>query len=175
MDPHGIVRSLPSGVLLAVLAQILLQTSPAVAQATLPAHVGDQIGQHVFGIGIAAGPVSGIGLSFRHHLPGRFSYQVTGGIIKVDDKLSYAIGGEAQFDFTRRPSERFFLVLAAGYYHSGKSGDNELAGPGRVGLGVGGELSLGGPVHASGEVLFSYFSDGNVLPLPQIGIHYYFY
>ena len=100
---------------------------------------------------------------------------MTGGIIKVDEKVSYAIGGEAQFDFTRKESDRFFLVLAAGYYYSGKSGENELKGPARIGLGVGAETSLGGPLQVSGEVLFSYFSDGNVLPLPQVGLHYYFY
>ena len=93
----------------------------------------------------------------------------------MDDKLSYAVGAEAQFDFSRKESERFFLVLATGYYHSGKPEENELSGPVRVGLGVGAEVSLGGQLHASGEVLFCYFSDGNVLPLPQVGLHYYFY
>jgi hypothetical protein len=40
---------------------------------------------------------------------------------------------------------------------------------------VGGELYLGAGFHGTGEILFSYFSDGNVLPLPQIGFYYYFY
>ena len=62
-----------------------------------------------------------------------------------------------QFDFTRKESDRFFLVLAGGYYYSGKTGENDLKGPGRVGLGVGAETSLGGPLQVSGEVLFSYF------------------
>jgi hypothetical protein len=166
---------MPSLRAVAILAVLVLSTSSARAQATLPAQGGEQISRHVFGIGVSAGPVSGIGLSFRHHLPARFSYQVTGGIIKVDEKLSYAVGGEAQFDFTRKESDRFFLVLAAGYYYTGKPDDNELEGPARVGLGVGAELSLGGPLHANGEILFSYFSDGNVLPLPQVGLYYYFY
>ena len=175
MDTHRIGRSVPWVALWMGLAALLWQGPSAHAQATLPMQTGDHIRQNVFGIGVAAGPVSGIGLSFRHHLPARFSYQITGGIIKVDDKVNYAVGGEAQFDFTRAEANRFFLVLAAGYYYSGKSGDNELEGPGRMGLGVGAEVSLGGPVHVNGEVLFSYFSDGNVLPLPQVGLYYYFY
>jgi len=175
MDTDWVGRRIPALAGCILTAALVLMAPAARAQATLPAQQGAQISRHVFGIGISVGPVSGIGLSFRHHLPTRFSYQVTGGIIKVDDKLSYAVGGEAQFDFTRKESERFFLVLAAGYYYSGSAGENELQGPGRLGLGVGAEVSLGGQVHASGELLFSYFSDGNVLPLPQIGVHYYFY
>jgi len=146
------------------------------AQASLPPdRAGSSPNRSVFGIGIAAGPVSGIGLSFRHHFPGRFSYQLTGGIIKVDEELSYAVGVEFQFDLMRKETDRVFIVAAGGYYHSGKSGENSLDGPARLGLGVGGELYLGGGFHGTGEILFCYFSDGNVLPLPQVGFHYYFY
>jgi hypothetical protein len=146
------------------------------AQASLPPdREGTSPHRSVFGIGIAVGPVSGIGLSFRHHFPGRFSYQITGGIIKVDEQLHYAVGLELQWDLIRKETDRIFIVAAGGYYHSGKSGENSLEGPGRLGLGVGGELYLGGGFHGTGEILFSYFSDGNVLPLPQVGFHYYFY
>ena len=175
MDTDWVGKTLPRRAAWAVIGALVVLAPHARSQATLPAQAGQEISRHVFGIGISAGAVSGIGLSFRHHFPARFSYQFTGGIIKADEKLSYAVGGEAQFDFTRKESERFFLALAAGYYYSGKSGENELDGPLRIGLGVGAEVSLGGQVHASGEVLFSYFSDGNVLPLPQVGLHYYFY
>ena len=146
------------------------------AQASLPPdREGTSPDRSVFGIGIAVGPVSGIGLSFRHHLPGRFSYQITGGIIKVDEELHYAVGLELQFDLIRKETDRIFIVAAGGYYHSGKSEENSLEGPARLGLGVGGEVYLGAGFHGTGEILFCYFSDGNVLPLPQIGFHYYFY
>jgi hypothetical protein len=85
------------------------------------------------------------------------------------------VGLELQWDLIRKETDRIFIVAAGGYYHSGKSGENSLEGPGRLGLGVGGELYLGGGFHGTGEILFSYFSDGNVLPLPQVGFHYYFY
>jgi hypothetical protein len=175
MDSDRVGWRMPSLTAVGALAVLILSAPVARAQATLPLQGGEQINRNVFGIGVSAGPVSGIGLSFRHHLPARFSYQVTGGIIKVDEKLSYALGAEAQFDFTRKESDRFYLVLAAGYYYTGKPDENELEGPARAGLGVGAELSLGGPLHVNGELLFSYFSDGNVLPLPQVGLHYYFY
>ena len=143
MDTDRVGRKSSLTAAAAVVAALVALSPQARAQATLPAHSGEQISRNVFGIGLSAGPVSGIGLSFRHHLPARFSYQLAGGIIKVDDKLSYAVGAEAQFDFSRKESERFFLVLATGYYHSGKPEENELSGPVRVGLGVGAEVPWG--------------------------------
>jgi len=161
----------------AAIAALMLLTSPAAhPQAVLPDRGGATgLRQSVFGLGLAAGMVSGIGLSFRHHLPSVFSYQITGGIVKPGDKLSYAIGAEVQFDLVRSPSTRFFVAGGAGYYYSGTSSHNDVEGPGRFGAGVGGEIAIGGGFHVSGELMFSYFTDGSVLPLPQAGIHYYFY
>ncbi|MEW6511462.1 MAG: hypothetical protein AB1428_10925 [Bacteroidota bacterium] len=131
--------------------------------------------EQVFGLGFAGGAATGVGLSFRHHLPGSWSYEITGGIIKVDDKTSYAVGGELQYDLVRADVSRFFVAGGMGYYYSGRGAGNGMAGPGRIGLGVGGELPMASGFHVSGELLFTYFTDGTVLPLPQAGIHYYFY
>ena len=148
----------------------------AQGQVVAPSKETDQpLRQSLFGLGIFGGPAGGFGISFRHHLPSAFSYQVTGGIINVDDKLKYDIGVELQYDLVRGPSGRFFAAGAASYFFSGKGGVNEIEGPGRVGLGVGGELFIGAGFHASADLLFTYFSDSTVLPLPQVGIFYYFY
>jgi hypothetical protein len=161
----------------AVFAALMLLISPASnAQAVLPERGGTAaLRENVFGLGVAAGMVSGIGLSFRHHLPSVFSYQITGGIVKPGDRLHYTIGAEVQFDLVRSYVSRFFVAGGAGYYYSGTTGHNELEGPGRVGLGLGGEIATLSGIHVCGELMFSYFTDGSVLPLPQIGIHYYFY
>ncbi|MBP1648930.1 MAG: hypothetical protein H6Q30_2375 [Bacteroidetes bacterium] len=129
----------------------------------------------LFGLGVFGGPAGGLGISFRHHLPAAFSYQVTGGIINVDDKLNYDIGVEAQYDLVRGPSGRFFAAGAGSYFYSGTDGVNQMKGPGRFGLGVGGEAFIGAGFHAAAELLFTYFTDDTVLPLPQFGIYYYFY
>ena len=146
------------------------------SQAVLPDRGQDSgLRTNVFGLGVAAGPATGVGLSFRHHLPSVFSYQITGGIIKVDDKLSYAVGFAANADLVRGARSRFYVGGGVGYYHSGRSDRNELEGPARIAAGIGGELHVGNGFHALGEIMFVYFSDGNVLPLPQVGLFYYFY
>jgi hypothetical protein len=149
----------------------------AASQAVLPDRAsGRDMKQQVFGLGFDGGFAGGVGIAFRHHLPGPFSYQVTGGIIKVDERLMYSVGGQLQFDLVRGAASRFFTALAAGYYCSAKSGgENRMAAPTRVGLGIGAEVPFASGFHGSVSLLFTYFSDGTVLPLPQVGFYYYFY
>jgi hypothetical protein len=158
-----------------ILFLVFLIPSAAWSQVAVPGTSdGTKLRQSVFGIGLAAGPASGMGLSFRHHLPSSLSYQITGGVIKVDEKLYYDIGGELQYDFILGTSSRVFAVAGFGYYHAGKSDENELEGPARAGLGIGGEFRFLESFHAIVEGVFTYFTDGTILPLPQVGIYYYF-
>ena len=158
-----------------ILALIALTAGSARTQVVLP-EKGQEPGLHqnVFGLGLWGGAATGLGLSFRHHLPSQLSYMVTGGIIKVDERLSYDIGVEAQFDLVRNQTNRFFVAGGFGHYYSGKN-FNEMAAPTRLGLGIGGEFAVTPGIHTTVELMFTYFSDGNVLPLPQLGFHYYFY
>ncbi|HTS00133.1 MAG TPA: hypothetical protein VML00_10300 [Bacteroidota bacterium] len=160
----------------AALLVAALYALPARSQAVLPERGRDGgLRENVYGLGLSVGAASGIGLSFRHHLPGYFSYQLIGGIIKVDNRTLYAIGGEFQYDFIRGSGVRFFAAGATGFYYAGRGHGNEIDGPGRLGAGIGAEVPVQGGFHLSGELLFTYFSDGNVLPLPQLAMHYYFY
>ena len=155
---------------------LLLYAVPSRPQAVLPEKGRDGgLRENVYGLGLAAGAASGIGLSFRQHFPGYVSYQLIGGIIKVDNQTSYAFGAELQYDFIRGAGVRFFAAAAGGYYYSGGEKGNEVHGPGRFGAGIGAEVPVQGGFHISGELLFTFFSNGNVLPLPQLGMHYYFY
>jgi hypothetical protein len=128
----------------------------------------------VYGLGFSAGWASGIGLSFRSHLPSKSSVQAVFGIIKSSSKLSMTIGGEYQYDLVRDNSTRFFICSAASYFYNGID-NNEVTGPFRFGAGVGGEFHVQGAFHVTLEGLFVYFSDGRILPLPQIAAHYYFF
>jgi len=158
-----------------VLLLAFLIVSLASAQVVLP-EKGQEPGlrENVFGLGLWGGAATGLGLSFRHHLPSQLSYMVTGGIVKVDEKLSYDIGVEGQFDLARSETNRFFVAGGFGHYYSGKN-ENRMDAPTRIGLGIGGEFAVTPGIHTTIELMFTYFSDGNVLPLPQFGFHYYFY
>ena len=155
-------------------AMLVLETG--IAQINIPKQ--DQpvaFDRSVYGLGLAAGCVSGFGLSFRHHLPSVLSYQLVGGIIKADSKLNYNVCGEMQGDIMRGETTRFYGCGGLGYFFSGESGNNELDGPLRFGLGIGVEKGRVESFSLSAELLFTYFTDGTVLPLPQIAAHYYFY
>ena len=130
--------------------------------------------ENVFGLGFSIGAASGLGLSFRHHLPSIVSYEINGGVIKVDDRMLYDIGGQLQVDLSRTGSTRFFVAGAFAYFYAGSSNHNEMSAPERVGLGLGGEMHSASGFHVTLELLFTYFADATVLPLPQIGAHYYF-
>jgi hypothetical protein len=153
----------------------LIVSGACSAQVVMPDRgASAELKRNVFGLGFAGGPASGIGLSFRHHLPSIMSYQINGGIIKVDDRMSYTIGAEVQGDLARTQVARFFAVGGISYFYTGRTNHNDMDGPGRVGVGLGGEVYGGSGIHTTVELLFTYFSDGTVLPLPQIGFHYYF-
>jgi hypothetical protein len=159
----------------AVIALTVFAAFVANSQAVLPERGQEpQLRESVFGLGLWAGPATGLGLSFRHHLPSQLSYMVSGGIIKVDDRLSYDVGVEAQFDLARNTTSRFFVGGGFGNYYAGAD-SNEMDAPIRAGLGVGAELAVTPGIHTSVELMFTYFSSGQVLPLPQLGFHYYFY
>ncbi len=160
---------------LTLLAAVACLTAAAWSQVVTPEPgSAGRLRESVFGLGIAAGPASGLGLSFRHHLPSVVSYEINGGIIKVDDRLLYDIGGELQIDLSRGGATRFFVAGAFAYYYAGTANHNEMEAPERVGLGLGGEMYSGQGFHATVELIFTYFSDATVLPLPQFGLHYYF-
>jgi hypothetical protein len=155
---------------------LLLISASAHAQVVMPDRgAATDMKRSVFGLGFVGGPATGLGLSFRHHLPSIVSYQINGGIIKVDDRMSYSIGTEVQVDLTRNEALRFFASGGASYFYSGKSSHNDMEGPGRFGIGLGGEFHAGSGVHTTLEMLFTAFTDGTVLPLPQLGFHYYFH
>ncbi len=149
-------------------------TTSCIGQVAEPETETKEMRTSVYGVGLSVGVASGFGLSFRHHFPSNFSYQLVGGIIKADEKVSYNIGGALHYDFVRGQSTRFFGGGAMGYFYQGDN-NNELKTPFRLGLGIGGEFRIAEALHFSAELLFTYFSNGDIIPLPQAGIHYYFF
>ncbi len=134
----------------------------------------EDLGRDVYGLGVSVGPASGIGISFRNHLPSKVSYQIVGGIIRWGGSTSASIGAELQYDLVREKSTRLFFGPSTSYFYNG-SGGNTFAGPFRLGVGVGGELNVQKAINISLEAVFVYFSNGDIAPMPQIACHYYFY
>jgi len=133
-----------------------------------------QFGKTVFGLGFAGGPASGVGVSFRTHLPSKSSFQFVFGIIKANNRLSTSVGAEYQYDLVRGRSTRFFVGPSFAYFYSGAN-ENEMDAPFRGGAGVGIEFAIQDALHMSAEGAFVFFSDGTILPLPQFTVHYYFF
>jgi hypothetical protein len=150
-----------------VLGSVIAQVSPA--------NQSQHFQSPVFGLGLSASMVSGFGISFRQHFPSELSYQVVGGIIKTDTHLHYNLGGELQYDVFHGEATRFYTSGGLGYFYSGEEGNNSLSAPLRIGIGIGGEWSNLASFHFASALMFTYFSDGTVLPLPQISAHYYFF
>jgi hypothetical protein len=134
----------------------------------------EDLNRPVYGLGLSAGWASGVGLSFRSHFPSKSSLQAVFGIIKTSDKLAMSLGGEYQYDLVRSNATRFFITGTLAYFYHG-SGFNEVDGPFRMGGGIGGEFHAQDALHITVEGVFVYFSDGRVIPLPQIAAHYYFF
>jgi len=162
-------------ILLCLLFFFLLVPSHLVSQVSIEGNQqAENLGRNVYGLGISVGPASGVGISFRDHLPSKISFQIVGGIIKSGDKTSASIGAEFQYDLVRAKSTRLYVGPSTSYFYSG-SGGNTFDGPFRLGIGVGGELNLQTAVNISLEGVFVYFSNGDIAPMPQIACHYYFY
>ena len=171
----SMMRSHPTlNSLLMLVALNIFAVSVMRAQVVMPSSQSTSIRQNVFGLGFFGGASGGLGLSFRHHLPSPLSYQITGGIIKISEKLSSDIGVELQYDLARGSGTRFFVAGGFAYFYKGKDGNNEFDAANRGGLGLGGEWVMSGGLHFVAEAMFTFFSDGNILPLPQFGFYYYF-
>lgn len=154
---------------------VLLLSSSANAQVAVSDVKGEAFGRSIHGLGFSGGPASGIGFTYRFHTDGKSSLQAVLGVFKPKNTDTfYSFGAEFQQDLTRSNSARFFFGSATSYIYNG-SGSNKYAAPFRIGAGLGGEFLLQDAVHLSFEGLFTYFSDGTILPLPQLAIHYYFY
>ena len=156
-----------------VLSVIFVLISPAQIT-TSGLSKAEDLSKPVYGLGLSAGWASGVGLSFRTHFPSKSSLQAVFGIIKTSDKLAMSVGGEYQYDLVRSNSTRFFIAGTMAYFYHGKE-TNEVAGPFRMGGGIGGEFQVQQSLHVTLEGIFVYFSDGRVIPLPQIAAHYYFF
>lgn len=157
--------------LLFFLSDAHAQVTDSDAQIEHPKHFSE----NVFGIGLHASLVTGMGISFRHRIANTaVAYQINGGILKLSDTYYYDIGGEFQFDLSASDDNRVFLIVGLGYYYKGIS-VNDLSTPIRIGAGGGYEFSIARQLGVSlGVLVMGFLPGGSILPLPQIGMHFFF-
>lgn len=154
---------------------LIVSSTQIFSQVAVSSVRGDAFGQSVHGLGFSGGFASGIGFSYRYHMEGKASLQGVVGVFKPKSTDTfYSFGIEFQQDLTRSNSARFFFAGATSYFYNGTGVNNYMA-PFRAGMGLGGEFLLQDAVHLTFQGLFTYFSDGTILPLPQLAVHYYFY
>ncbi|MBI5647158.1 MAG: hypothetical protein HY962_09530 [Ignavibacteriae bacterium] len=124
--------------------------------------------------GVHAGFLSGMGLSARFHPQGRFAVQLTGGGFKSGKVSTYSFGLEGQFDFDNVGRSRFYGYLGTGLYSWKDNGTEKLDGEWRAGIGLAYEWEVSKKLIFCANGAITYFSDGSVYPMPQIGLFYYF-
>jgi hypothetical protein len=139
--------------------------------------------QTIWGAGIQASLLSGMGIGARYHPPGRFGFQVIGGGFSLEHSTPYSFGAEAQFDFDARGISRFYGFLGLGYYSLGKDDDpdteedeseDKLEGPFRIGMGGAYEWSISSKMVFNVGIALVYHTNGAYFPLPQASVFYYF-
>lgn len=170
-------------ILLAVTLTIMLAVGAEAQTFKSGADAGESgsITSSVVGIGGNVSALSGSGFSFRHHLPNRFSYMLTGYAYKTRPEGSWNYGVEIQYDFILKERLRFyFLAGASHYYHFDRSKSNstinDYEGPDRFGGGLGLETPLIGDNFclSFNWTLTSFQPVGDLIPYPYGGVHYYF-
>lgn len=132
-----------------------------------------------FAIGANAGLLSGTGLAARVSFPGGFTSQAAFFVMTFGQYTHFNIGGEIQYAFDRGSSGRLYSMLGLGFYSSTsdkpEKPGNRIANPFRTGLGIGYEWFTSEKVVVSLSGAITYFpSTGEVYPLPELGLFYYF-
>ena len=93
-------------------------------------------------VGFNVSSVSGMGLSFRHHMDSPGLIQFTGGFITSDQTTSYSLGFEGQYELSLNETFRYYIALGIGRY-SGKVSSTTA-----MGFGMGLEV----PIIGSGGI-----------------------
>jgi hypothetical protein len=158
-------------------------TPPPSAPDTMSTVGEDLMRNTYFAVGLNVGLLSGAGLAGRVSFPGGFSAQAAFFIVSVpgdDYGTHFNIGGEAQYAFARTNSGRLYSVLGLGYYStsrsdSARSGQEAIANPFRIGVGLGYEwFTTRNFVISTALAVTLFTATGDFVPVPEIGFFYYF-
>lgn len=142
-------------------------------------------------VGATAGLASGAGISYQEVLPSAFGFRGALALWKLGDFSFVDVGVSGLRVLSDDGRRRFYLIGGVSYW---RRSDEETAetfdemgnlvetrevddvdDSWSAGFGVGIELPLGERAGFVLEGLFTYWEDtGDLLPLPQVGLHYMF-
>lgn len=142
-------------------------------------------------IGATAGLASGMGISYQEVLPSALGYRAALALWNVGDFSFVDVGLSGLRVLSDDGRRRFYLVGGASYWRRSDQETDEIFDDSgnlvetrevddvddswSIGFGAGLELPLGERAAFVLEGLFTYWNDtGDLLPLPQIGLHYMF-
>lgn len=174
------MRSLP----IAVFLLLVLSAASATAQVAF-----DRERDQAFGV--IAGPVSGAGAMYQEILPTALGYRVAFLGWKFGDSSFLDVGVSGLRVLSDDGQRRVYLVGGASYWRRseeetvplrddqgnriGQREVDDVDDSVGLGFGVGIDLPFGVRGGLSLEGVFTYWTDsGDLLPLPQVGLHYYF-
>jgi len=135
------------------------------------------------GLGFAVGYISGVGMSYKVHTPGKFCLQFTAGVWKTKKKLSYDLGFLLQRTLHRTEIIRFYVLSGVGYFRQRERRWDEnlkrkLWKNNRAlntGFGLGIEVVKSSRIGVAVDGEFTYFTKNDeILFLPEAALHYYF-
>ena len=143
------------------------------------------------GIGVAAGLASGAGISYQEILPSAFGFRATLFGWKLGDSSFVDVGGSGIRVLSDDGRRRIYLIGGASYWREseeetipefdeqgnvvGEREENDVDQSWAIGIGAGVEIPFTTRAVLSLEGLFTYWDrTGDLLPLPQVAIHYPF-
>ncbi|MFN2383936.1 MAG: hypothetical protein ABR559_06690 [Gemmatimonadota bacterium] len=143
------------------------------------------------GIGVTLGAASGSGLSYTEILPSAYGFRGVLALWKYGDFSFVDVGASGLRILSDDGRRRLYLVASTSYWRrEDEKTEDEFDEEGTLtgtrtfqdvddswaaGLGAGVELPLGARAGLSLEGVFTYWADtGDLLPLPQISLHYLF-
>lgn len=142
-------------------------------------------------VGVVAGLASGAGFAYEEVLPSAWGFRGSVLAWKKSDYSFVDLGLSGLRILSDDGRRRVYLVGGAAWWRKGqdKTEDvfddqgnlvttrtvHDIDDSVGIGAGVGIDLPLGGRAAVSLEGVFTYWTDtGDLLPLPQIGLHYHF-
>lgn len=133
-------------------------------------------------VGLHAGKIGGVGLSFKFPLQWWLYGQATGGIWHTADNKRHNAGFEVQYLLRQDRTLRLFVAGGLGYfYHQERQavlGGDDLVKTRHslnTGFGVGAEMLRSERLSVQVEADFTHEGrDGSVTVFPQVGAYFYF-